>query len=220
MSALSEKERQEVSLLLPWYANGTLDSEDSRKVEAALAQDEALAREFDLVLEDQAAVIELVSEEEVPISIAERFKAALNAEHNELVTSVEQRETNESVISRIFSVLFPDRPRAYAVVAALLVLLVPTVVIFSVVNGNQQTGQYQTASGDEETGVAKTRMLVKFNSEVAWADIDSFLSENRGQVVKGPTADGLYELEFEKAEGLAAMMEAKTGIFEFALPAN
>jgi len=38
--------------------------------------------------------------------------------------------------------------------------------------------------------------------------------------VKGPTADGLYELEFEKAEGLAAKMEAKTGIFEFALPAN
>jgi len=131
MSALSEKERQEVSLLLPWYANGTLDSEDSCKVEAALAQDEALAREFDLVLEDQAATIELVSEEEVPISIAERF-----------------------------------------------------------------------------------------NSEVAWADIDAFLSENRGQVVKGPTADGLYELEFEKAEGLAAKMEAKTGIFEFVLPAN
>ena len=56
MSTLTEKERQELSLLLPWYANGTLDGEDSRRVEAALAEDEELAREFDLVLEDQAAM--------------------------------------------------------------------------------------------------------------------------------------------------------------------
>ena len=57
MSTLSEKERQDLSLLLPWYATGKLDSEDNRKVEAALTYDEALARELDLVLEDQAAVV-------------------------------------------------------------------------------------------------------------------------------------------------------------------
>ena len=80
MSTLSTRERQELSLLLPWYANGTLDAEDSRRIEAALAEDEELAREFDLVLEDQAAVVALTSEEEVPLSMAERFKAALHAE--------------------------------------------------------------------------------------------------------------------------------------------
>lgn len=219
MSALDEKERQEVSLLLPWYANGTLDREDSRRVEAALAKDEALAREFDLVLEDQAALIDLVSEEEVPISMTERFKAALNAEQNEPAKRAKRSDTDESLISRIINVLFPARPRAYAAVAAVIVLLVPAVVILSI-SGNQQTGPYQTTSGEEQTVTTKARMLVKFKSDVTWAVIDAFLKENRGQVVKGPTADGLYELEFEKAEKLAEKMEAETGIFEFALPAN
>jgi len=220
MSTLSEKEKQEVSLLLPWYANGTLDDADTRKVEAALAQDEALAREFDVVLEDQAAMVELVSEEDVPISISERFKAALNAEQDELAPSVQPGETGESLINRMITALFPARPRAYAFAAAAIVLLVPAVAVFSIVNGNQQTGQYQTASGQEETGIAKTRMLVKFNPEVTWSDIDAFLKENRGQVVKGPTADGLYELELEKAEELVEKMDAEVGIFEFVLPAN
>lgn len=220
MSTLSEKERQELSQLLPWYANGTLGSEDSRKVEAALARDEALAREFDLVLEDQAAVVELVSEEEVPISMAERFKAALNAEADEPAASASPREKGESLMSRLASVLFSDRPKGYAFAAAAIVLLVPAIAIYSVVIGNQQPGQYQTASGEEGTTVEKTRMLVKFSSGAAWTDIDAFLRENRGQVTKGPTADGLYELEFDAAEQLAAEMSAETGIFEFVLPAN
>ncbi|QIE45544.1 hypothetical protein G5B38_08430 [Pseudohalocynthiibacter aestuariivivens] len=220
MSTLSEREKQEVSLLLPWYANGTLNSEDSRKVEAALAQDDALAREFDLVLEDQMAVVELVSEEEVPVSMAERFKAALNAEQDEPATSARPREAGESLINRIISVLFPARPRAYAVVAAVFILFAPAVVIYSIVVGNHQTGQYQTASGEEETILGKTRTLVKFNSDAVWTDIDAFLSENRGQIVKGPTPDGLYELAFEKADKLAEKMATETGIFEFVLPAN
>ena len=220
MSALSKEERHELSLLLPWYANGTLDNEDRRKVEAALTQDEALAREFDLVLEDQAAVIGLVSEEAVPISMAERFKAALNAGQKEPATSARPRYAGESVISRMVSSLFPARPRAYAFATALIVLLVPAVAIVSYMAGSQRTGQYQTASGDEETASQKARMLVKFNADAAWTDIDAFLKENRGQVVKGPTADGLYELEFDKVEKLVEILGAEIDVLEFALPAN
>lgn len=220
MSTLSEKERKEMSLLLPWYANGTLEDEDSRKVEAALARDDALAREFDLVLEDQAAAIELVSEEEVPLSIAERFKAALNAETDEPIAQSAPREAQESVFSRIFSALFAERSRVYAYVAAAIILLVPALAMISAMNTNQQTGQYQTATGEEESGTAKTQVLVKVNAAVTWAQIDTFLKENRGQVVKGPSADGLYELEFEKDEALAEKIGAETGLFEFVLPEN
>jgi anti-sigma factor RsiW len=220
MSTLSEKERQELSLLLPWYANGTLDTKDSRKVEAALARDEALAREFDLVLEDQAAVIELVSEEEVPISLAERFTAALNATQPEPAKNAKPRDTGESVIGRLLSSLFPARAPAYAYAMALIVMLLPAVAVVSYMAGSQQTDQYHTASGDEEAAGQKARMLVKFNADVTWTDIDAFLREYRGQVVKGPSADGLYELEFEKTEKLVEKMAAEIGVFEFAFPAN
>ncbi|WP_164658162.1 hypothetical protein [Tropicibacter sp. Alg240-R139] len=220
MSTLSETERQELSLLLPWYANGTLDNEDSQKVEAALALDEELAREFDLVLEDQAAVVELLSEEEVPVSMAERFKAALHAEQTEPETSVEPQAVGEGAIARLLSVLFPAKPRAYAFVMAMFVVLVPAVGIISYVVGSQQPNQYQTATGGEAVASDKARMLVKFKSDVSWADIDAFLKENSGQVIKGPTADGLYELEFQSVEDLAERTGAKADVFEFALPVN
>ena len=53
MSTLSDKEREEFSMLLPWYANGTLDDADHDRVEKALREDDELAKEFDLILEDQ-----------------------------------------------------------------------------------------------------------------------------------------------------------------------
>ncbi len=220
MSTLSENERQELSLLLPWYANGTLDGEDSRKVEAALAEDDDLAREFDLVLEDQAAVVDLVSEEEVPLSMPERFKAALHAEQANPDPGTAQQERGENVSDRLIAFLFPARPRAYAFVAAMVVLLVPAVAIFSYVAGSRQETQYLTATGVEEPAGETARLLVKFSSDVTWADIDTFLKENRGQIVKGPTADGMYELEFEAFEGLAEKAASVPKIFEFALPVN
>ncbi len=225
MSTLSEKDREELSLLLPWYANGTLEEDESRKVEEALANDEALAREFDLVLEDQASVVELVSEEVVPSSMAERFKVALTVEQESADTGVTRRQSisGESMFSRIASVLFPTRPVAYAAVAAAIVVCVQAAVIFSVVTDNQQTSQYQTASGEEDTAVAKTRMLVKFKPEVSLRQIDGFLKEHKGQIIKGPTADGFYELAFEKTEKtekLAEEISAEAEIFEFALPVN
>ncbi|MEM6566705.1 MAG: hypothetical protein AAF665_19805 [Pseudomonadota bacterium] len=219
MSTLSDKDREELSLLLPWYANGTLDAEDSARVEQALAEDDALAREFDLILEDQAAMIELVSEEEVPASISERFKAALQAEIDAPPARTEEK-AEDGFITRIMSVLFPAQPRAYAAVAAVIAILLPAVALVSFEVGTQNTVQYQTASGEDPATTDGVRMLVKFNAEVTWAQVDAFLTENAGQIVKGPTPDGFYELEFAAETDAAEEMERLPEIFEFALPAN
>ena len=219
MSTLSDKDRAELSLLLPWYANGTLDTEDSVRVEQALAEDDALAREFDLILEDQAAIVDLVSEEDVPSSISERFKAALEAEID--APPVRQNETTgHGVVSRMMSLLFPAQPRAYAAVAAMIAILLPVVALVSFEAGNQNTAQYQTASGEDPVVSDGVRMLVKFNAEVSWTQVDAFLKENAGQIVKGPTPDGFYELEFAAGTDAAEEMERLPEIFEFALPAN
>ncbi|MEL6119180.1 MAG: hypothetical protein AAFN44_00095 [Pseudomonadota bacterium] len=219
MSALSDKDREELSLLLPWYANGTLDAEDSARVEQALAEDDALAREFDLILEDQAAMIDVVSEEEVPSSISERFKAALQAEID--APPVRKGETSgDGLVSRMMSLLFPAQPRAYAAVAAIIAILLPVVALVSFEAGNQNTVQYQTASGEDPVVSDGVRMLVKFNADVSWTKVDAFLKENAGQIVKGPTPDGFYELEFAAGTDAAEEMERLPEIFEFALPAN
>ena len=219
MSTLSDKDREELSLLLPWYANGTLNPEDSQRVEEALAEDDALAREFDLILEDQAAMIELVSEEEVPASISERFKAALQAEIDAPPARTEEK-TEDGILSRLVSALFPAQPRAYAAAAAMIAILLPAVALVSFEAGTQNTVQYETASGEDPVATDAVRMLVKFNAEVSWAQVDAFLTENAGQIVNGPTPDGFYELEFAAETDAAEEMEHLPEIFEFALPAN
>ncbi len=39
-------EREEIEILLPWYAAGTLNRRDTARVEDALANDAELARQF------------------------------------------------------------------------------------------------------------------------------------------------------------------------------
>ena len=220
MSTLSDKDREELSLLLPWYANGTLDDTDSPRVAAALAEDDALAREFDLVLEDQAAMIELVSEEEVPSSISERFKAQLNAEIDKPAPRATAQATDQGFLARALSALFPAQPRAYAAAAAIVALLLPAVALVSYQAGNDSPARYQTASGDDPVTTDTTRVLVRFNAAAEWRAIDAFLKEKGGQIVTGPTPDGFYELEFKAEDGLADTLSTVTEIFEFALPAN
>ena len=94
------------------------------------------------------------------------------------------------------------------------------VALVSFEAGNQNTAQYQTASGEDPVVSDGVRLLVKFNAEVSWTQVDAFLKENAGQIVKGPTPDGFYELEFAAGTDAVEEMERLPEIFEFALPAN
>ena len=46
MTAANESELNEIELLLPWHAAGTLSQRDKQRVEAALAGDPELARRY------------------------------------------------------------------------------------------------------------------------------------------------------------------------------
>lgn len=224
MSTLDQKTREELSLLLPWYANGTLDDAENALVEEALKSDELLAAEYELILEDQAAVIDLVSSEEVPASMEERFKVALNAAATAGESApIEQASSSESFVEKMISLFFPTRTVAIMAVAAALVLCVQAGIIFSMVDGNQPGNQYQTASGEEEAADIKLRFLVKFKADAEFGLIEKLLKELDGQIIKGPTADGFYELGFKdesQQEHVAKTLEANSELFQFILPAN
>jgi len=60
MNAINkEPEHQEIEVLLPWYAAGTLSRRDANRVEQALAGDRELARQYDLVREELVETIHL-----------------------------------------------------------------------------------------------------------------------------------------------------------------
>ena len=59
MTAANESEPNEIELLLPWHAAGTLSQRDKQRVEAALASDPELARRYQLVREELGETIHL-----------------------------------------------------------------------------------------------------------------------------------------------------------------
>ena len=57
--AISGPERAEIEALLPWYAAGTLSRRETARIDAAVANDAALAREYDAICTELAETVRL-----------------------------------------------------------------------------------------------------------------------------------------------------------------
>src|ERR1700761_3938166 len=85
MMALSrkmlEQEPSEIELLLPWYAAGTLNARDMKRVEEALARDPELARQYAVIQQEYAETIALNETLGAPSMRAmQKLFAAIDAE--------------------------------------------------------------------------------------------------------------------------------------------
>lgn len=80
-SKISEQAPGEIEMLLPWYAAGTLNPRDVRKVEEALARDVELARQYAVIREEYAGTIELNGSLGAPsVRAMQKLFAAIDAE--------------------------------------------------------------------------------------------------------------------------------------------
>ncbi len=86
MTAASNKkvrgqEPDDVEMLLPWHAAGTLNARDARRVEEALASDPELARQYAVIREEYAETIGLNESLGAPSARAmQKLFAAIDAE--------------------------------------------------------------------------------------------------------------------------------------------
>src|SRR5262249_33026290 len=110
---ISRAEIEEIEALLPWHAAGTLDAEEAERVEAALARDPELARQFELVREEFAETIHLNETLGAPsVRAMERLMAGIDAE---LAAAPKPRESVISTFSSWLSAQFALRsPRTLA----------------------------------------------------------------------------------------------------------
>ena len=78
---IREQEPDEIEMLLPWHAAGTLNSRDARRVEEALARDPGLARQYAVIREEYAETILLNESLGAPSARAmHKLFAAIDAE--------------------------------------------------------------------------------------------------------------------------------------------
>jgi hypothetical protein len=192
---MNERERQEIEELLPWHAAGTLNRADAARVEAALAQDPALAKSYALVREELGSTIQLNETLGAPSPRAmEKLFAKIDAEP----ARVQRPSFNLGERINAFFANLSPRTLAFATVAAALVIVLQSGLIGSQLLGgtNGGTGEttgYHTASVGTQTEEGAF-VLMRFAPGAGQSEVTKFLEANRAQIVDGPKAGGYYRV--------------------------
>jgi hypothetical protein len=202
MMALSKKmleqEPSEIEMLLPWYAAGTLNARDARRVEEALAVDPELAKQYAVIREEYAETIDLNESLGAPSARAmQKLFAAIDAE------PARQPSVSLNLAARVSGFFASLSPRTLAWSASLgaLALLLQAGVIGAVLMKNQ-TATYQTASLSMNEPITRDlgagtppRALVRFTPDARVADITALLDNYQASIIDGAKG-GLFRVQF------------------------
>ncbi|MBX9647108.1 MAG: hypothetical protein K2X57_08625 [Xanthobacteraceae bacterium] len=197
-----DQEPSEIEMLLPFHAAGTLNARDTRRVDEALASDEALARQYAVIREEYAETIHLNESLGAPSARAmQKLFAAIDAEP---VRKPSLSVSLSAQVSEFFAKLSP-RTLAWSTALGAVALLLQAGVIGAVLMKNQ-TASFQTASlsMNEQSGpitrdlgvaAAPPRALVRFAPEARVADITALLDTYQASIVDGAKG-GMFRLQF------------------------
>jgi anti-sigma-K factor RskA len=216
MTTKDALEREEIELLLPWHAAGTLGRRDAQRVEQALAQDGDLARQYALVREELAETIHLNETLGAPSARAmERLLAGIEAESG----AVRQgRSFSFSTwISERLSSLAP-RTLAWSAVGAALAITLQAGLLASMYVGTTRSGPELASVSSPSSSFVR----VRFVPTATAADITQFLKTNKLTLVDGPAAGEFYRVRVadaplpkEEVGKIAAKLREQSGIVGF-----
>jgi hypothetical protein len=188
---------------LPWYAAGTLNARDTRRVEEALARDPELARQYAVIREEYAETIGLNESLGAPsVRAMQKLFRAIDAEP---ARTPDTSHRGPSRIAGFFASLSP-RTLAWSASLGALALLLQAGVIGVIVLKNQ-SATYQTASlsMNEPTNEPITRALgqdeppqralVRFKPEARMSDITALLDTYQASIIGGAQG-GMFRLQF------------------------
>ena len=230
MMAASNKKVQgqdpdDIEMLLPWHAAGTLNARDARRVEDALASDRELARQYAVIREEYAETIGLNESLGAPSARAmQKLFAAIDAEPERKPSAGARMSAS---VSEFFSKLSP-RTLAWSSSLGAIVVLLQAGVIGAVLM-RSEPASFQTASLDAaeqrsapsaavapsapitrdlgaSVAAAPTRLLVRFTPDARIADITSLLDNYQGAIVDGK--GGMFRLQFRAMDkdGVASLI--------------
>ncbi len=187
-------EREDIEMLLPWYAAGTLDAPDRARVDAWLKRDPDLAGQLDIVRAEQV--------ETLRSNDAVRAPAILTVEQT---MAVLQRSIGTSPMKgfvgriRDFFVMPSAGPVRWVAAAAGAVMLVQAGAVGYLVS--QRQGEvYQTASGGQSAPQPGSYALVRFADTATAASISAALTDLDMSVVDGPRQGGLFRIRIGAAD--------------------
>jgi hypothetical protein len=191
------EDKAEISLLLPWYAAGTLSEAENRRVAAAIEADPELA----LRLED----VRLEASEDLLLNeslgapsrrAADKLFAAIDAEEAANPRAYKPKFSLGAWLSETKAALSP-RTLGFAAMAAIAIIAVQAGVIVS----DRSTGGavYETATAPASLSEGR-QVLVSFKPQATISEIDALLRDVGGTIVEAPFEGGLYKVRIGPAD--------------------
>jgi anti-sigma factor RsiW len=190
MNTKNKETQEDIELLLPWHAAGTLSRRDAERVEKALANDNELATRYEQVREELGEAIRLNESLGAPSARAmQNLFAKIDAE------PARKPAASFNIGAWLTGLVasFTPRTLAYAGAAAAIAILLQAGILTGMLV--QSGGTYGVASIDRQQQADGAFVLVRFNPQANVADISKFLAEHNATIVGGPAAgSGLYRL--------------------------
>ncbi|MGO4870463.1 MAG: hypothetical protein ACLPGW_07595 [Roseiarcus sp.] len=186
MTTDRQEETDAIEALLPWYAAGTLDPEDVKRVEAALARRPDLRASLETAREDR----------DETIALNEALGAPGPAAWARVLAVAQAEPRKPSLKARLAALVGlgaePNRARlAWAGAAAAIVIVLQGATILSLLPVAKGPG-YQTAS--ETTAAAGgANVLVAFAPDARLDQVGAWLQQHHATIVEGPRG-GLYRV--------------------------
>ena len=218
--------RAEISMLLPWYAAGTLSAAETRRVAEAIANDPELAGRLEEIREEAAETLLLNESLGVPSRrAADKLFAAIDAEQAAHPRVYKPTFSFSGWLGEKLSLASP-RTLAVAASAAALVIALQAGLLIGTTGSDRETAGFETATAPNVIATSGPQLLVNFAPTATAADIESVLKEAGGVIVDGPVA-GIFRIRIEPSnldqagvERIAQMLRAKPEIVRFVAPAS
>jgi hypothetical protein len=187
-------EREEIEALLPWHAAGTLSRRDALKVEQALANDAALARQYATVQEDLVATIGLNEGLGAPSA---RAMAKLMADIEADASTAQRARASFNFGGWLSDKLssFSPRTLAWSATAAALAVVLQAGLLAGMFVSDHQGRLYDTASFPTEhvANGAGTYAMISFAPQATAGEITKLLETYNISLVEGPNG-GVYKV--------------------------
>jgi hypothetical protein len=193
MNTKSKETHEDIELLLPWHAAGTLSRRDAERVERALANDNELAARYELVREELGEAIRLNESLGAPSARAmQALFEKIDAE------PVRKPKVSFDLGARLSNFIagFSPRTLAYGASAAALAIVLQAGLIAGVLIKEHEAGpELASYRGIEDPVGPGSFVLIRFNPQANAADITKFLQENKATIVSGPAAgSGMFRM--------------------------
>jgi len=184
---------QEISLLLPWYVNKTLHGAEISRVENHLKVCLTCRRELATLHKLAAAVQQEGSIDTVAQASFSHLKKRIHSpdatghKNPPKAMALPSQRKGQGKIWRL------PRPALALAAVVLLSLLLPRFIN----TGNIQMNDYRTLSNAENPVSSQNTLNVIFSNDTKQPKINEILASVHGQIVDGPTAQGVYTVAIE-----------------------